>query len=171
MLPERVVLPNNEAIRLEFAVPANADYSMVLDSVFTADLADLIPHMPTQWQNYATKNLAHNGAHATPATEQPKSEPSTRRIGGAIEPPRMLSGREPEFNNSARGVKLNGTCLVYLQVGEDAKVSHVAIVRPIGLGLDESALVAVQAYKFAPAMENGKPVAVELNVEVKFEIY
>ena len=36
---------------------------------------------------------------------------------------------------------------------------------------DEKALEAVRQYKFKPAMENGKPVLVELNVEVNFQIF
>jgi protein TonB len=39
------------------------------------------------------------------------------------------------------------------------------------MGLDEKALEAVRQYKFKPAMENGKPVLVELNVEVNFQIF
>jgi protein TonB len=30
---------------------------------------------------------------------------------------------------------------------------------------------AVRQYRFKPAMENGKPVTVEMNVEVNFQIY
>jgi protein TonB len=39
------------------------------------------------------------------------------------------------------------------------------------MGLDEKAVEAVKQYRFKPAMENGKPVAVEMNVEVLFEIF
>lgn len=38
-------------------------------------------------------------------------------------------------------------------------------------GMNQSALDAVTKYKFKPATENGKPVAVYLNVEVNFEIF
>jgi len=46
----------------------------------------------------------------------------------------------------------------------------VSVVRGIGLGLDEKAIEAVRQYKFKPAMENGKPVVVEMHVEVNFQI-
>ena len=36
---------------------------------------------------------------------------------------------------------------------------------------DEQAIKAVQQYKFKPAMENGKPVPVPMNVEVNFQIF
>jgi protein TonB len=39
------------------------------------------------------------------------------------------------------------------------------------MGLDEKALEAVREYRFKPAMQNGKPVKVEMNVEVNFQIF
>jgi protein TonB len=41
----------------------------------------------------------------------------------------------------------------------------------VGLDLDESAAEAVRQYKFKPAMKNGKPVMVELNIEVDFQAF
>ena len=40
-----------------------------------------------------------------------------------------------------------------------------------GMGLDEKAVEAVRQYRFKPAMEAGKPVVVEMNVEVTFDIF
>ncbi len=37
--------------------------------------------------------------------------------------------------------------------------------------LDQTAVDTVKQYKFKPAMKDGKPVAVYLNVEVDFQIY
>jgi protein TonB len=44
-------------------------------------------------------------------------------------------------------------------------------VQHLGKGLDEKAVEAVQQYKFEPAMRNGEPVAVEVNIEVNFRLY
>ncbi len=38
-----------------------------------------------------------------------------------------------------------------------------------GMGLDQKAVEAVRQYKYKPGMKDGKPVMVELNVEVKFQ--
>jgi len=57
-----------------------------------------------------------------------------------------------------------------LWVGSDGKISHLSVLRPLGLGMDEDALAAVEHYTFEPAKENGKPVAFELNIEVNFAI-
>jgi protein TonB len=47
----------------------------------------------------------------------------------------------------------------------------VRLVRGVGMGLDQKAIEAVKQYRFKPAHENGKPVAVQLNVEVDFRIF
>jgi protein TonB len=83
----------------------------------------------------------------------------------------VLFAPEPEFSEEARKAKVSGNVLVYLQVDAVGRPTHVRVLRGIGLGLDEKALAAVRAYKFKPAMENGHPVAVEMNVEVNFQIF
>jgi protein TonB len=45
------------------------------------------------------------------------------------------------------------------------------VIRGIGLGLDEKAVEAVKQYRFRPAMEHGKPVTVEMNIDVTFRIF
>jgi periplasmic protein TonB len=47
----------------------------------------------------------------------------------------------------------------------------LSVVRPAGLGLDEGALASVVQYVFQPAMQDGKPVLVELNIEVNFQVF
>ena len=56
-------------------------------------------------------------------------------------------------------------------VGKDGAVHKVRLVRPLGLGLDESAQSTIQTWQFQPATRNGQPVAVEMNVEVSFNLY
>ena len=94
-----------------------------------------------------------------------------RRIGGGVSPPQVLFAPEPEFSEEARKAKVAGNVLVYLQVDTNGRPTHVRVLRGIGLGLDEKAMEAVRQYKFKPAMENGKPVIVEMNVEVNFQIF
>ena len=48
---------------------------------------------------------------------------------------------------------------------------NVHVLHGVGMGLDEKAVEAVKQYRFKPAKENGKPVAVEMNVEVNFQIF
>jgi protein TonB len=94
-----------------------------------------------------------------------------RQIGGGVSSPVVIYSVEPEFSEEARKAKVAGNVLVKLWVGTDGLPSHVHVIRGVGMGLDEKAVEAVKQYKFKPAMENGKPVLVELNIEVNFQIF
>lgn len=94
-----------------------------------------------------------------------------RRIGGGVSAPILTYSVEPEFSEEARKAKVAGNVLVNLWVDTNGNPTHVRVIRGVGMGLDEKAVEAVRQYKFKPAMENGKPVLVELNVEVNFQIF
>lgn len=94
-----------------------------------------------------------------------------RRIGGGVSAPILIFSVEPEFSEEARKAKVAGNVLVNLWVDTSGNPSHVRVIRGVGMGLDEKAVEAVRQYKFKPAMEGGKPVLVELNVEVNFQIF
>ena len=94
-----------------------------------------------------------------------------RRIGGGVSAPQLIFSVEPEFSEEARKAKVAGNVLVNLWVDQNGNPSHVHVIRGVGMGLDEKAIEAVRQYRFKPATENGKPVLVELNVEVNFQIF
>ncbi len=92
-------------------------------------------------------------------------------IGGSVRPPSVLYSVEPEFSEEARKAKFSGNVQVYLWVDEQGMPSHVRVVRGVGMGLDEKAVEAVRQYKFKPALQNGKPVKVDLYIDVNFQIF
>jgi periplasmic protein TonB len=47
----------------------------------------------------------------------------------------------------------------------------VQVVRGLGHGLDEKAVESVKRYQFTPALENGKPVVVAMNLEIDFRMF
>ena len=94
-----------------------------------------------------------------------------RSIGGGVIGPKIIYQPEPEFSEEARKAKFMGVVTVSLIVDATGKPQNVHVTRGVGMGLDEKAMEAVKQYRFKPATENGKPVAVYLNVEVNFEIF
>ena len=93
------------------------------------------------------------------------------RVGGGVSPPKTLYAPDPEYSEEARKAKFQGTCVLWLIVGPDGRPRDIHIARSLGLGLDEKAIEAVKQWKFEPAMKDGKPVAVQINVEVDFRLY
>ena len=94
-----------------------------------------------------------------------------RKIGGGVSAPQLIFQVEPEFSEEARKAKVAGNVLVTLIVDTSGHPQRVRVLRGIGMGLDEKAIEAVKQYRFKPAMEGGKPVPVEVNVDVNFQIF
>jgi protein TonB len=93
------------------------------------------------------------------------------QVGGSVRPPIAIYTPDPEFSEEARKAKFSGNVVVSLIVDASGNPKNVHVLRGVGMGLDEKAVAAVQQYKFKPALQNGKPVAVYLNVEVNFQIF
>jgi protein TonB len=94
-----------------------------------------------------------------------------RKVGGGVSTPEVIFKVDPEFSEEARKAKFMGIVLVSLIVDQQGRPQNVHVLRGVGMGLDGKAVEAVKLYKFKPAMENGRPVPVELNVEVNFQIF
>src|ERR1700691_1479146 len=93
------------------------------------------------------------------------------RVGGGVSAPKIIFQPDPEYSEEARKAKFQGTCVLWLVVGPDGKPRDIRVLRTLGLGLDEKAIEAVKNWRFEPAMKDGKPVAVQINVEVNFHLY
>ena len=93
------------------------------------------------------------------------------RIGGGVSAPVPIFTPEAEFSDEARRAKYQGVVLITLIVDAQGNPQSPHVSRPLGMGLDEKALEAVQKYKFKPAMKDGKPVPVMMSIEVNFRLY
>ena len=93
------------------------------------------------------------------------------RVGGGVNAPRAIFKPDPEYSPQARQAKYQGTVVVSVIVGADGKAHGVHVVRSLGMGLDEKAIEAVRQWRFEPALKDGKPVAVQVSVEVNFHLY
>lgn len=93
------------------------------------------------------------------------------RVGGGVSAPRAIYDPEPQYTDEARKAKYEGVVLLSLIVDPYGRPRDVRVARSLGMGLDEKAVEAVRQWKFAPAMKDGQPVAVLVNVEVNFRLY
>ncbi len=93
------------------------------------------------------------------------------RVGGGVSAPRAIYDPDPEYSDEARKAKCQGTVLLWLIVGPDGKPRDIRVQQSLGMGLDERAVEAVRKWKFEPAMKDGRPVAVQVNVEISFRLF
>jgi TonB family protein len=120
--------------------------------------------------------------HQTVAPSPNPDASGKYHVGDGVSPPKLVSAPVPEFTDRARRKKLGGTVVVSVTVDaagnpQDVRVSHSLAedvskkLQPIALGLDENAVRAVKQYRFEPAEFRGKPVPVEVKVEIQYRIY
>jgi len=84
---------------------------------------------------------------------------------------RLLTQFAPDSNEFAQAKGVAGMAQYHAVVGPDGTVGEVVVSRPIGFGLDESAVEAIKKAKFTPAIKDGMPVPVMLDLNVSFRIF
>jgi TonB family protein len=87
------------------------------------------------------------------------------RIGPGVTPPRLLHKVEPEYSPGARADHIQGTVVLELAIDEQSR--RISVISPLGFGLDERAQSAVETWRFAPGMKDGKPVKILATIEVR----
>jgi protein TonB len=92
------------------------------------------------------------------------------RPGGGVTAPTAIVKPEPEYSEEARKAKWSGAVLVRLVVDTNGMPQSIEIVKPLGLGLDQKAIEAIQKWRFKPGLKDGKPVAVQATIEVNFRL-
>jgi protein TonB len=97
--------------------------------------------------------------------------PGIFHVGDGVSAPRAIYTPEPEFSEEARKAKYQGVVVLNIIVGTDGRVHNPRVVRSLGMGLDEKAVEGVKTWKFDPSKKDGRAVAVEMNIEVAFNLY
>lgn len=97
--------------------------------------------------------------------------PGIFHVGDGVSAPRPIFTPEPEFSEEARKAKYQGVVVLTIIVGTDGRVHNPRVIRALGMGLDEKAIEGVKVWKFDPSKKDGRAVAVEMNIEVAFNLY
>jgi TonB family protein len=92
------------------------------------------------------------------------------RAGGEVSSPVLISKVEPEYSEEARKAKYSGVVRLSVIIDEHGIPQDIRVTGPLGLGLDEKAIEAVQRWRFRPGVRNGKPVKVKASIEVSFRL-
>jgi protein TonB len=92
------------------------------------------------------------------------------KIGGVDKKPQLVYKVDPDYSEEARKAKFQGTVVLAIIVDENGLPHDVRVVRPLGLGLDQKAIEAVEKWRFRPGMKDGHPVKVAATIEVNFRL-
>jgi TonB family protein len=155
----------------------------IMHSIFAMNEAELVDCVPDYWRSFLVKH----GQRKQQATSAPPSRPVESDLtegtpnqdpnkvyrfdAKSITAPQPVFTPAPRFSDEAKHARFQGIVVLSAIVDSAGKVTRPRIVRPLGLGLDEKAVEAVQTWKFKPATREGKPVAIEMGLEITFNLY
>ncbi len=143
---------------------ANQLLREALDRIFAPGLdARMMEQMPDFWRLYYQ-------AQAAGVDYRPK-DPKVLRSNAVDQQARVVTSIAPDSNEYAQASGIAGRALYRAVIGPDGKPDEIAVVRPIGFGLDENAVAAIRKASFIPAAKSGQPVAETLDLAVLFRIY
>ena len=93
------------------------------------------------------------------------------RVGGEVSAPIPIYSPEPSYSDEARRAKFQGTVLLWIVVDAQGLVHNIRIAKRLGMNLDDEAVKTVSTWKFKPALRQGIPVPVQVEVEVSFRLF
>ena len=85
-------------------------------------------------------------------------------------PARKLFSPAPQYTEMARRARIQGIVIVQAIIDERGSVRVVDVLKGLPMGLTESAVAAIEKWKFQPATRDGKPVAVYYNLTSNFQL-
>ncbi len=91
--------------------------------------------------------------------------------GPRLKLPSVVHVEQPSYTEEAKQAHVNGSVRFSFRVDTKGEPTDLWLTVSQGYGLDEAAEEALRKYRFAPALYDGKPVEVELGVEINFQTF
>jgi TonB family protein len=163
-------------LRMRIARPvSDTDTEAVLHPIFSKILIepgeDLRPLVPDYWRYYLTeKDLRARSATWEIDLEKSKVVLPKSAIAPteSITPPKTVHTPDPKYTKEAEARHIEGRSVLGVVIDTAGTADHITILEPLGMGLDEQAVLALGHWKFRPSTLNGQPVPVHLHVEINF---
>jgi len=86
------------------------------------------------------------------------------------QPAEVVYAPPPEYTISAWQAEVEGIVGLSVLVGVDGRAYEVKVQTPLGWGLDERTVLAVQKWRFAPALKDGKPIPSRMDIDVPLRL-
>ena len=104
---------------------------------------------------------------------QPKPELAGgvyRVSDGGVSAPTLLYKIQPQYTPEARAGKIQGTTVLYAEIGPDGAAHNMKVLRSLEPGLDQQAIDAVGEWRFQPGQKDGVEVTVGSTIEINWKL-
>lgn len=113
------------------------------------------------------------GSGVGPGTSASEGEDYNRIFSGkeVTQKARVLEKKEPTYTESARKFSVTGTVILRGVFASSGEVTNLRVVQKLPHGLTQRALDAARAIRFTPAMKDGRPVSMWMELQYNFNLY
>lgn len=91
-------------------------------------------------------------------------------VNASIMAGQRISGPNPIYPAQAKADKVEGAVILFLRINKDGEPIDIRIKKSVRADLDESALTAVQQWRWKPYLLNGDPTEVKTTVTVTYHL-
>ena len=91
-----------------------------------------------------------------------------QRVTPGITPPKATKSPDPEYPDLPPDTEPRGVVVMMIGVDTHGHVGPVQVVRSSAPVFEKSAVATVKTWRFKPAKKDGKPVPVQITVEMSF---
>lgn len=96
--------------------------------------------------------------------------PNTFKQNDTLVRPKILGQQKPKYTERARKNRIQGIVSFRCNFQVDGTIADIELLKSVGFGIDEQALLALLGVKFEPATKNGVPFAFSSRVEYSFRL-
>jgi TonB family protein len=82
---------------------------------------------------------------------------------------RVLSKPEPTYTESARKYQITGTVVLRALFSAEGKVTDIYVIKKLPHGLTGATIKAVRGISFTPAVKDGHPVSMYMELQYNFQ--
>jgi protein TonB len=113
--------------------------------------------------------LGGNGQVPTPPPPKPVAHKGPYRVGGKVQAPKLIRQVQPIYPPLAKQARIQGDVVIESVIDQQGKVTQMKVVSGSPL-LVQSAIQALEQWRYQPTLLNGQPVAVDMLVTLHFQL-
>ena len=106
---------------------------------------------------------------STPSTIDDEAFTAYQRVTKEMKPPKATKSPDPDYPVIPADAEPRGVVVMLVGINAKGRVELVHVLRASNDAFQNSAVTTVKTWKFSPAKKDGKPVPVQVTVEMRFQ--
>ena len=117
----------------------------------------------------SSRTAADSSSISTTTTVDDEAFNAYLRVSGDMKPPKATKSPDPDYPQIPADAEPNGVVVMLVGINPKGRVELVHVLRSSNDAFQKSAVSTVKTWKFSPAKKDGKPVPVQVTVEMRFQ--